>query len=244
MDQQHYHCFQRLFRFTSHKKCVAGKHRSLHDIVYNNIASIGIEILRHHAIVQSFDYNTRKLLMVILLRLCHCLAFPSAFVDYCSILWTCSCFRIFTAISTSHSLKFNMGCFTTMYSLSVFKIGKHLCKNSSTKACSFHPIKVQGCGVHQARTARSFHTWRPYHYTWTCFAHDLCGKHTRRPSATSKCMNDYRCSRAQEFLLSTCSRSFLQRYKWGINLRTSSLPLAYLLYFYSCGSYSERSFVG
>ncbi|OLP78312.1 hypothetical protein AK812_SmicGene41517 [Symbiodinium microadriaticum] len=36
-------------------------------------------------------------------------------------------------------------------------------------------------------------------------------------------------SQAQEFLLSTCSRSFLQRYKWGINLRTSSLPIAYLL---------------
>ena len=34
---------------------------------------------------------------------------------------------------------------------------------------------------------------------------------------------------ADEFLRATCSRPFLRRYKWGINLRSSSLPIAYLL---------------
>ena len=36
-------------------------------------------------------------------------------------------------------------------------------------------------------------------------------------------------AQANEFLRMTCSRPFLRRYKWGINLRTSSLPIAYLL---------------
>ena len=36
-------------------------------------------------------------------------------------------------------------------------------------------------------------------------------------------------SQAEDFLRATCSRPFLRRYKWGINLRTSSLPLACLL---------------
>ena len=36
-------------------------------------------------------------------------------------------------------------------------------------------------------------------------------------------------SQVDEFLRATCSRPFLRRYKWGINLRTSSLPIAYLL---------------
>ena len=36
-------------------------------------------------------------------------------------------------------------------------------------------------------------------------------------------------SQADEFLRATCSRPFLRRYRWGINLRTSSLPIAYLL---------------
>ena len=153
-----------------HKKCVAGKHRSLRDIIYNNIAIVEHWhwILRHHAIVQSFDYNIHKLrsLMVILLHLCHFSAFPSAFVDYCSTLWVRSFFRIFTAISMSHGLKCSVGCFTTMYSLSVFKIGKHLCsRNGPTTSMQFHSIEVQGCSVNQALITRSFHTWRDHAIT-------------------------------------------------------------------------------
>ena len=34
-------------------------------------------------------------------------------------------------------------------------------------------------------------------------------------------------SQAEAFLRSTTSRLFLRRYKWGVNLRTSSLPIAY-----------------
>ena len=119
-----------------HKKCVAGKHRSLRDIVYNNIA-----------IVEHWHWDTPPSCNCAKLRLQHpqaqvidghiasplslfSLAFPSAFVDYCSTLWIRSCFRIFTAISMFHGLKFSVGCFTTMYSLSVFKIGKHLCSRN------------------------------------------------------------------------------------------------------------------
>ena len=36
-------------------------------------------------------------------------------------------------------------------------------------------------------------------------------------------------SQAEAFLRSTTSRLFLRRYKWGVNLRTSSLPIAYIL---------------
>ena len=36
-------------------------------------------------------------------------------------------------------------------------------------------------------------------------------------------------SQAEVFLRSTTSRPFLRRYKWGVNLRTSSLPIAYIL---------------
>ncbi len=36
-------------------------------------------------------------------------------------------------------------------------------------------------------------------------------------------------SQAEIFLRSTTSRLFLRRYKWGVNLRTSSLPIAYIL---------------
>ena len=36
-------------------------------------------------------------------------------------------------------------------------------------------------------------------------------------------------SQAEAFLRSTTSRMFLRRYKWGVNLRTSSLPIAYIL---------------
>ena len=57
------------------------------------------------------------------------------------------------------------------------------------------------------------------------------GRHTKPLSVTPMFYEQLpmQPSQAEVFLRSTTSRPFLRRYKWGVNLRTSSLPIAYIL---------------
>ena len=221
-----------------HKKCVAGKHRSLRDIVYNNIA-----------IVEHWHWDTPPSCNCTKLRLQH----PQAQVIDGHIASPLSLFsfskrlRRLLQYSMDSQLFSNFHCYLNvswpkvqrwLFHHNVFTVSfqdweafvqqewshhKHaVFTRLKYKDAAFIKHSLQDLFIHGRDHAITHgHAFCPQ-FVWQTYKKTLGDTqvYERLPMQPSQ---------AQEFLLSTCSRSFLQRYKWGINLRTSSLPIAYLL---------------
>ena len=221
-----------------HKKCVAGKHRSLRDIVYNNIA-----------IVEHWHWDIPPSCNCAKLRLQH----PQAQVIDGHIASPLSLFsfskrlRRLLQYSMDSQLFPNFHCYLNiswpkvqrwLFHHNVFTISfqdweafvqqewsyhKHaVFTRLKYKDAAFIKHSLQDLFIHGRDHAITHgHAFCPQ-FVWQTYKKTFGDTHVyeRLPMQPSQ---------AQEFLLSTCSRSFLQRYKWGINLRTSSLPIAYLL---------------
>ena len=221
-----------------HKKCVAGKHRSLRDVIYNNISmaeswswesppSCNCSQLRQrHPFAKFVDGHLASPLSLMSFsgRLQHILQysmdsqlFPNLH-HYISRTWP-----VVDRWLRRHNI------FTVDYEQSRHFVLQEWPQHKSE---SFHRLKHKDATFLKESLCGLFIHGRDHAIT---HGHAFC-QHLAWETykATFGDTNVYeqlpmQPSQAEAFLRSTTSRLFLRRYKWGVNLRTSSLPIAYIL---------------
>ena len=221
-----------------HKKSVAGKHRSLRGVIYNNIS-----------MAESWTWESPPYCNCSLLRQQH----PHAkFIDghLASPLSMMSFFR-----RLQHLLQCSMDSqlFPNLqhYLSSTWPVVDRWLRHRNVftvdfeqwhqfvlqewpqhKSESFHRLKYKDETFRKESLRGLFIHGRDHAIT---HGHVFCQRFAWETyKATFGDANVYeqlpmQPSQAEVFLRSTTSRPFLRRYKWGVNLRTSSLPIAYIL---------------
>ena len=220
-----------------HKKCVAGKHRSIRDAIYNNISmaeswswetppSNCSQLRQQHPHVKFIDGHLASPLSMMSFsrRLQHLLQysmdsqlFPNLH-HYLSSTWPV------VDRWLRHQYVFTVD-YEQWRRFVLQEWPQH-------KSESFHRLKYKDATFIKESLGGRFIHGRDHAIT---HGHAFCQRLTWETyKATFGDTDVYeqlpmQPSQAEAFLRSTTSRLLLSRYKWGVNLRTSSLPIAYIL---------------